>query len=382
MLTLFQQIDPRCVELSAAVAEHAAHAPQPKLTKVLITSEGLPAVRLHTQGDDFLKETHFLERGDPNRKKEVATQSFLQVLMTSPEGERSWQSPPPEGWRTSYRRRAMAEWATDVEHGAGHLLARVIVNRLWQHHFGRGIVGTPSDFGTQGERPTHPELLDYLAGELIRGGWKLKPIHRLIMTSAVYTEGSQSDAARAAVDTDNKLLWRRQRHRLEAEVIRDAMLATGGILDETLLGPGTLDENHRRRSIYFTVKRSKLASMMVLFDAPDALQGLGARSSTTIAPQALLLLNNATVRDSARAFAARATTDVAPGPDAGATAVRRAYLMALSRPPDETELADALAFLESQSAQYAADGKADGRQLAMADFCQVLLGLNEFVYID
>ena len=122
--------------------------------------------------------------------------------------------------------------------------------------------------------------------------------------------------------------------------------------------------------------------MMVLFDAPDALQGLGARSSTTIAPQALLLLNNSTVRDSARAFAARATTDVAPGPDAGSAAVRRAYLMGLSRSPDETELADALAFLDAQSAQYAADGKADARQLAMTDLCQVLLGLNEFVYVD
>jgi len=378
MLGLFEQVDPRCLELAAAVSAHASHAPQPKLTKMLVTSEGLPAVRLHTQGDDFLKETHFLERGDPNRKKDVATQSFLQVLMTTPDGERAWQTPPPAGWRTSFRRRALAEWATDTKQGGGHLLARVIVNRLWQHHFGRGIVGTPSDFGTQGERPTHPELLDHLAGELIRGGWKLKPIHRLIMTSAVYTEGSQSDAAHTAVDPDNKLLWRRQRYRLEAEVIRDAMLATGGILDETMFGPGTLDENHRRRSVYFTVKRSKLASMMVLFDAPDALQGLGARSSTTIAPQALLLLNNSTVRDSARAFAARATT----GPDAGAAAVRRAYLIGLSRAPDETELADAVAFLDAQSAQYTADGKADARQLAMTDLCQVILGLNEFVYVD
>jgi len=382
MLALYQQIDPRCVELASAVAEHTAHAPKPKLTKVLITSEGLPAVRLHTQGEDFLKDTHHLERGDPNRKKEVATQSFLQVLMTAPEAEKMWQTAPPEGWRTSYRRRALAEWATDSQQGAGHLLARVIVNRLWQHHFGRGIVSTPSDFGTQGERPTHPELLDYLAIELIRGGWRLKPIHRLIMTSAAYTQGSESDETRAAVDPDNKLLWRRERHRLEAEVIRDAMLATGGILDETMYGAGTLDDNHRRRSIYFTVKRSKLASMMVLFDAPDALQGLGARASTTIAPQALLLLNNGTVRDSARAFATRATAEIAAGPEAAAQGVRRAYQMGLTRDPDETELADALAFLEAQSAQYTTEGKADPQQLAMVDLCQVLLGLNEFVYVD
>ena len=254
------------------------------MTKVLITSEGLPAVRLHTQGDDFLKETHFLERGDPNRKKGVATQGFLQVLITAPEREQAWQTQPPAGCRTSYRRRALADWLTDTRCGAGQLLARVMANRLWQHHLGRGIVGTPSDFGTQGEHPTHPELLDYLAGQLIEGGWQLKPVHRLIMTSAVYMQGTESDESRAKIDPDDKLLCRRPRRRLEAEAIRDSLLACGGILDETMFGPGTLDENSHRRSIYFTVKRSKLVPTMVLFDAPDALQGIGQRTSTTIAP--------------------------------------------------------------------------------------------------
>src|SRR5712692_7075442 len=112
---------------------------------------------------------------------------------------------PTKGGNTSYRRRALADWITDTENGAGRLLARVLVNRLWQHHFGRGIVGTPNDFGTQGERPTHPELLDFLAGELIRGGWKLKPIHKLIMTSAVYAQGSEPNAASLKVDPKNHL---------------------------------------------------------------------------------------------------------------------------------------------------------------------------------
>ncbi len=197
VLRWFRPLDDGWRERNRAVREHAAQTPQPTLTKVLITSEGLPAVRLHTQGDDFLTETHFLERGDPNRKKDVVTQSFLSVLMTSADSERAWQTAPPTGWRTSYRRRALAEWITDREHGAGALLARVIVNRLWQHHLGRGIVATPSDFGTQGAPPTHPELLDYLAAELIANDWRLKPIHRLIMQSAVYMQSTAGDESRA-----------------------------------------------------------------------------------------------------------------------------------------------------------------------------------------
>src|SRR5262249_6874185 len=156
-----------------------------------------------------LEKTHFLKRGDPNQKDGEATQGFLQVLTRHPEGEKRWQTAPPKGWRTSYRRRSLANWITDVECGAGHLLARVIVNRLCQPTRGRGIVNPPGDFGLQGEPPTHPELLDWLAGELIAGGWRLKPIHKLIVTSAVYTQGNQGEPSRAKFDPDNKLNWRR-----------------------------------------------------------------------------------------------------------------------------------------------------------------------------
>ena len=134
------------------------------------------------------------------------------------------------------RRSALANWLTDVDSGAGHLLARVIVNRLWQHHFGRGIVATPSEFGATGDRPTHPELLDWLAGELIKNGWRLKPIHKLIMTSAVYKQGGETDDKRLAADRANTLFWHRPGRRLEAEVIRDSMLAVSGSLDETMFG--------------------------------------------------------------------------------------------------------------------------------------------------
>jgi hypothetical protein len=341
----------------------------------MICSEGLAPIRLHSQGADFLEHTHFLERGDPNQKKGIATQSFLGVLMRHPDGARHWQEAPPVGWRTSYRRRALANWMVDVEHGAGHLLARVIVNRLWMTHFGRGLVNTPSDFGLQGERPTHPELLDWLAGELIAQGWRLKPIHRLIVTSAAYRQAGAFDQEKAAIDPDNKLLWRRTPRRLEAEIIRDSLLAVAGQLDRRMFGPGSLAPDDKRRSVYLFVKRSRLVPMMVLFDAPDGTVGIESRTNTTIAPQALLLMNSPVVRAAAKAFAERLR-----GLD-DAAAVRRGYAVAVGRAPRRTELAAALAFLAEQRASYQ-DSKADADLLARTDFCQVLLGLNEFVYVD
>jgi Protein of unknown function (DUF1549)/Protein of unknown function (DUF1553)/Planctomycete cytochrome C len=352
---------------------------KPVAVKALICSEGLPAVRLHTQGGDFLPETHFLRRGDPNAKDGVATQGFLQVLEPSADGEKHWQTAPPAGWRTSYRRRALAEWLTDVDGGAGRLLARVIVNRLWQHHMGRGLVATPSDFGTRGERPTHPELLDWLATELIANGWQLKPIHKAIVTSAVYLEDSRLDAAKEAVDRENRLIWRRPARRLEAEVIRDSLLAVGGALDERMYGPGNLDEGSKRRSVYFTVKRSKLIPMLGVFDAPEALSGIGERPTTTIAPQALYLMNNPQVRGYARGFAKRVAPDAKTPVE---EAVRMGYRIALGRAPTAAELADSAGFVKSQAADYEAAKKPDARELALTDFCQTLLCLNEFVYVD
>jgi mono/diheme cytochrome c family protein len=377
LLHWYRTLDPQWQQLARRASEGTP--PRPPTAKVLVSSEGVPAVRLHTQGGDFLEHTHFLKRGDPNQKGDIATQGFLQVLMRDPEQEKRWQSPPPAGWRTSYRRRALAEWITDVEYGAGHLLARVIVNRLWQHHLGRGIVGTPSDFGFQGERPMHPELLDWLASELVGSGWRLKHIHKLIMTSAVYMETSAYDKQRAALDPENRLCWRHVPRRLEAEIIRDNLLAVSGLLDERQFGPGTLDENHKRRSIYFTVKRSKLIPTMVLFDGPDALQGMERRPTTTIAPQALLLMNNPLVRNCADHFARRIGSAAAKGvPEA----VRAGYAIALGRGPSEQELSESVRFVQEQTAAYQKDGKADARQLALGDFCQVLLSVNEFMYID
>jgi hypothetical protein len=375
----FRTTDVEWQKLHEPIRLHAKLQPQPKLAKMLISSEGVPAVRLHTQGLDFYDPVYHLKRGDPNQKGEVATQSFLSVLMRAPDGERRWQEPPPAGSRLSFRRRALANWLTDVDAGAGHLLARVIVNRLWYYHMGRGIVATPSDFGRKGEPPSHPELLDGLASELVRNEWRLKPIHKLIMTSAVYMQTSATDERRLMADRDNAHFWHRPGRRLEAEVIRDAMLAVSGSLDRSQFGAGTLDPKHRRRSIYFFVKRSQLVPMMTVFDGPDTLQDLPTRSCTTVAPQALLLMNSGTVREHAANFAHRIK---AAAGESVSDAVRAGYSLALARPPRDDELADSVAFLREQAAAYSAAGKSDATPLALADFCQTLFCLNEFVFVE
>lgn len=357
-------------KLSKAETEHLAKAPKPGAVKALISSEGLPPIRLHSQGSDFLKETHFLRRGDPAQKEGVASVSFLQVLMPEPEAQTRWLTPPPSGSRTTFQRAAFANWMTDTQAGAGHLLARVIVNRLWQHHMGRGLVPTVSDFGLRGDPPSHPELLDSLASELIRNGWKLKPIHKLIVTSAAYRQSSVREEGKAKADPENKLLGRYPVRRLEAEVIRDSVLSVGGVLDTTMYGPGTLDEGSKRRSVYFTMKRSKLIPSLVVFDAPDGTAGVGERPSTTIAPQALHLMNNPQVRAAARGFAKRVLGD---GTRADTDIVKRAYQIALCREPRSDELTDALGFLKGQTGP--------AREAAFTDFCQVLLCLNEFLYL-
>jgi mono/diheme cytochrome c family protein len=378
-LKFYRPFDAEWRKLNDAERDYAKQEPQPNLVKVQVCSEGVTPIRHHTQGADFFEQTFFLKRGDCDQKMGEAPSGFLQVLMTAPDREKRWQAAPPAGSKLSYRRTALANWMTDTEHGAGHLLARVIVNRLWQHHFGRGIVATPNDFGVQGTRPTHPELLDWLARELIRNQWKLKPLHKLMMTSAAYLQSGQFDAADSKLDPENIWLWRREPQRLEAELIRDNMLAASGTLDRTQFGPGTLDEGHTRRSIYFMIKRSKLVPMMQLFDQPEPLVSVGGRPSTTIAPQALAILNSPHVRSYAQNFAQRLVPAYENSPS---EAARQGYLTAIGRLPDEVESSAAVEFLAAQEKSYAAAGKPEPQKLALADFCQVLFGLNEFVYVE
>jgi hypothetical protein len=300
----------------------------------------------------------------------------------------------------------MAEWMTDLDHGAGALVARVIVNRVWQHHFGSGLVRTVNDFGVQGEPSSHPELLEWLTSEFVRSGWNLKHLHRLIMTSAVYLQDSPFDQAKAKIDPDNRLLWRRRPLRLESELLRDSILAVSGTLNPQMFGPAVkvpippeaiqarnmkdpypkdLKDTPatRRRSIYVFHKRVVQYPLMQAFDGPDAQASCGRRENTTVAPQALALLNDQFVRSRAEDFARRLEKQAGEEIDAQ---VHLAWRSALAREPSREELKAGAGFVKAQikqrSSRPQAKGASDAGHLALVDFCQALWALNEFVYVD
>jgi hypothetical protein len=263
----------------------------------------------------------------------------------------------------------------------------VIVNRLWQHHFGHGLVATPSDFGTMGSEPTHPELLDWLATELVARRWSLKAMHRLIVTSATYRQSSHDNPGGRAADPENTLLWRFNRQRLDGESIRDALLAASGQLNPEMGGPCIFPElpaelarlttkgvawpvsdharDRNRRSLYVFIRRNLRYPFFEAFDRPDTNASCPNRPVTTIAPQALTLLNSHLASGAAQALATRVKREA--GPD-GAAQVERAYLLAFARSPDAEERRLAREFL------------AGGETLGA--YCRALLNANEFIYID
>ncbi len=335
-----------------------------------------------------------MKRGDPTSPAEPVRLGFLSILARGPHAGDPSDVPHQD-------RARLARWMTDPDNGAGALVARVIVNRLWQHHFGQPLVGTPSDFGTQGDTPTHPELLDWLASELVRGGWKLKPIHRLILLSACYQQDDTGDRQQQAVDPANRWLWHRRPQRIESETLRDSLLAVSGTMNPAIGGPGVKapvpPELHtayntkdpypndaadspltRRRSVYLFTKRSLRQPLLELFDGADPSASCARRLTTTVAPQALALLNDEFVRARALDFARRLRREA--GLDQVST-ITHAYRLALGRRPTVSERTMAARFLDSQmSARRSREG--DAALLATADFCQVLFGLNEFVYVD
>jgi len=364
MLRWFSPFDAGTDTVRKSFDDHARAKPRPPLTEVYTAVAG--------GRDVFL-----LRRGEVDGKQGAAVPTFLQVLATAANGNDRWLPKSADGQLTVDPRVGLANWLTDVEHGAGALLARVMVNRLWQHHFGQGLVGTPNDFGAQGQRPTHGELLDWLARELVKGGWKLKPIHKLIVSSAVYQQANDVAPENLKADPANRYLWHYQPRRLEAEIIRDALLAVGGSLDTTMYGSSILEDTPRR-SVYLRVKRSELIGLMTIFDAPEPTQSIGERTSTTVPTQALAMMNSPLVRQQAQRLAER----VRPTPEIALTvAVDRACQIAFSRLPAPSERERMLAFVEEQRAVLAGD-PAQNIGPALVELCQVLLCLNEFVYID
>ncbi|PYK99387.1 MAG: hypothetical protein DME19_08800 [Verrucomicrobia bacterium] len=370
--------------------------------------EALPTALAFADFGAKPRETFLLTRGDFHKKSEPVELGFLTALIRGKTPSDYWAAARAESRRpdSTQQRRALAEWMTDLDHGAGALVARVIVNRVWQHHFGQGLVRTVNDFGARCDPPTHPELLEWLASEFVRGGWKLKPLHRLIMTSAVYLQDTAFDAAKAKVDPDNRLLWRRRPQRIESEILRDAMLAVSGTLNPQMFGPAVkapiapeaiqarnmtdpypkdLKDTPatRRRSIYMFHKRVVQNPLMQAFDGPDAQASCGRRENTTVAPQALALLNDKFVRARAIDFAERIAKEAGAEREAQ---FRLAWRLALGREPSAGELESGTAFInarhQKRSTRDSGKPNTDARNLALADFCQAIFALNEFIYVD
>ncbi|MBL9173891.1 MAG: DUF1553 domain-containing protein [Verrucomicrobiales bacterium] len=344
-----------------------------------------------------------LGRGSVLNRKEPVTAGFLQVMDRGKAYSEYWKEVAlpaeevPSGVPavdangfihppTTYQRSALARWLTDVDRGAGALTARVIVNRIWQHHFGEGLVRTPNDFGTQGDAPSHPELLEWLAGELVRQQWHLKPIHRLIVTSAAYRQ--KADGTPGAL---------RRPVRLDSDALFDSILAVSGRLNRRMFGPPfrplipkeamatrSKDEYPTnlqdgpdlwRRSVYAFAKRSVPNPMTEVFDAPNGLASCGRRNVTTVPTQALTLMNSDWVRKSATQFAQRVITEAGLDPRAQ---VRRAYALALARLPSDDEWARVAGFLSQAPDATGAALPVEG----LTDLCHVLLTLNEFIYVE
>jgi hypothetical protein len=337
-----------------------------------------PLATIPSTWNDFKQRTeiHVLKRGVWENKGEPVGPRPLGILVSEDLPELAPDVPDP--------RTRLARWLTAPAHP---LTARVLVNRLWQRHFGTGLVKTVNDFGTRGDRPSHPDLLDWLATTLVENGWRLKPVHRLLVLSSTYRQSSRSPKTAEAErsDPENRLLWHFPRRRLDAEEIRDAMLAVSGRLNLKAGGPSVMvpvdpelvrllykpsqwmvaatPREHDRRSIYLMAKRNLRLPFMETFDAPALLTSCARRESSTHAPQALELLNGRLSNDLADAFARRLEREAGPEPT---RIVDRAFLLALGRPPTADERTLSLAFLREQP---------------LKEFALAVFNLNGFLYV-
>jgi hypothetical protein len=336
--------------------------------------------------------TRLLRRGNPNFPGAEMQPGLPAILAPQPPA-----APITPRTHSTGRRLWLAQWIARPDNP---LTARVIVNRVWQWHFGRGLAATPSDFGLMGERPTHPELLDWLAAEFVRQGWSLKHLHRLILLSNTYRISSAHDGPDAGRKVGLFGRWRQRR--LEAEGVRDSMLAVSGRLNRQSGGPGIYprlpaavlagqsrpgngwgrsDERQAsRRSVYVFAKRSLALPELELLDSPDTASSCEQRTQSTTAPQALTFLNGAFTNEQANHFADRLVREVGTDP---VKQIQRAFALALCRPPADEEVKAAIAFLEKQARLIESENpaaRADSHRAALASFCLVLFNTNEFFY--
>lgn len=323
-------------------------------------------------------------RGEPDKPGALVPRKFLDVLGGA--------ALAPEHAKESGRRQ-LADWIADPRNP---LTARVIVNRVWQHHFGAGLVRTPSDFGVRGQPPTHPELLDWLAQRFIADGWSFKALHRVILLSRTYQMSSAEQSAALSADPENRLLWRHNRKRLDAESLRDTLLSVSGALDPTPLNAPhpfpppekwEFTQHHpfkdeypgNRRSVYLMQKRVTALPFFQTFDGADANTSSPNRDASVTSVQALYLMNNAFVHEQAAKFAERLLAR--PGNDA--ERVKRAFELTLARPPTAQERAQSLAHLEKfRARQQPASSDRNPERDAWASLARVLFRLNEFLYLD
>jgi hypothetical protein len=343
--------------------------------------------------------TYRLATGNYLRPRERVQPDFPECLTSVSDASQKRREGPALLRSVANHRADLARWLCRADHP---LTSRVIVNRLWQHHLGAGIVATPNDFGIQGEKPTHPQLLDYLATELVRQGWKLKAIHRLIVTSATYRQASspnrnpKMDKALAA-DPSNKLLWHARVKRREAEAIRDAVLQASGQLNPRMGGPSNCPQlpaavmeskyawdpdqrptDRNRRSIYMLAKRNFVYPLFAAFDPPDRINSCPVRPVTITAPQALAMLNGEFSLTQARHLSAVLVADHGR---AVAPLVRAAYRRIFSREPDAQEIAAAEKFLQRQARLIGAPSSPTFSD-AVVDFCHALLNSAEFLNVE
>ncbi len=386
-----EEVDPLAEEVSgkqtqlkeALAAAEARRPPEPeRIAWVTDLSDLSPTVPLLKRGDYF-KHGPSVEPGP------------LSVLVD--DDNLMLVEPPASGAKTTGRRLAFARWATRPGSRAAALLARVQADRIWSGHFGEGLVPTPENFGASGVPPTHPELLEWLAAELVDQGWRLKPIHRQIVLSRTYRQTGEASALAIAKDSQNRLYSRFPVHRLEAEQIHDSMLMAGGVLNLKPGGPSvefvdagtrqivlpgpTGDGLHEvdRRSIYIRYRRSQPLSFLQVFDQALPEPNCIMRSTSTVVGQSLALLNGAFAVRMGQEFAARLIREAGPGEK---ERIRQAFLVALSRAPTETELKDCAEFLGSQASLRSQADPAGAEQAALADLCRMLMACNEFLYLQ